>query len=88
MAGQISVFGPLYEVAGFAPHHFHVAEATVNRITRPELAIDETGLSSHWLDIHSLKEMILKGELQDAPSLAAFSIYLLRRSANSNNLVG
>lgn len=79
VAGNIKVFNKLYEAAGFATHSFQVIEADIIKLIEPIHEITEEGMTSQWVELNDLKSMILDGKLQDAPSLAALSIYLLNR---------
>lgn len=79
VAGDMKMLSTLYEAAGFATHNFQVVEAEVVKMLEPSHEVSEEGMTSHWIELDDLKNMVLGGVMQDAPSLAALSIYLLKR---------
>jgi hypothetical protein len=64
---------------GSTSHSFQVVEVEVVEILEPLHEASEAGMTSHWIELDELKDMIMNGVIQDSPSLAALSIFLLRR---------
>lgn len=80
---KIKELGHLYEAAGFAMHDFWVYVAEVDEAQRDKkLDESEAGLVEKWFNLKTFKKMILNGEIEDAPSLAAFTLYLLDSAEN------
>lgn len=83
IAGQVRLLNFLYEVPSFAPHGFHIVEASIIETVEAQPEIREADISSSWFDLETIGKMALRGDILDAPSLAALSIYLLRRKGLS-----
>ena len=71
--------GQIYPDSGILAGHVEVVSCTVPPQERQ--AIDGEVDALQWVSLASLKEMIAGGQLQDAISLAAFSIWNLRNNS-------
>ena len=71
--------GQIYPDSGILAGHVEVVSCTVPPQERQ--AIDGEVDALQWVSLASLKEMIASGQLQDAISLAAFSIWSLRNNS-------
>ena len=77
-ADDYEVVGRLHEAAAYADHSFAVVRARLRRQGAPRLDREEVGMEAELVSPARLRRMILDGELQDAPSLAA--MYLLEHA--------
>jgi hypothetical protein len=71
--------GKIYPDSGILAGHVEVVSCTVPPQERQ--AIDGEVDALQWVSLASLEEMIAGGQLQDAISLAAFSIWSLRNNS-------
>ena len=71
--------GQIYPDSGILAGHVEVVSCTVPPQERQ--GIDGEVDALQWVSLDALKEMIVGGQLQDAISLAAFSIWSLRNDS-------
>lgn len=75
---QMKKLGHMYEAAGFATHDFWIFKAEIDEYRgKNKLEESESGLSAEWYNVNLLKKIILDGEIEDCPTAAAFSLFLL-----------
>lgn len=73
-AASLSPLGRLYEASGYATQACHVYLANIDVVGEAAPEATEFGMSAHWFSIQAMRDVIRRGEFQDAPSLAAWAM--------------
>lgn len=74
VAGNLQQSGHLFEAYGYCNQGFHIFLATNLIQEKKELEISEQGLENKTVTIDEFETMIVKGEIKDAPSIAAYGL--------------
>lgn len=76
-AGKLSLVGFLHEAAGYSDQGFHIYLATELTEGTQQLDATEVGLTTLKYTEQEMKSAILDGSITDAPTVAAFGLWLL-----------
>lgn len=76
-AGKLSHIGFLHEAAGYSDQGFHIYLATELAEGTQQLDATEVGLTTLKYTEEEIKSAILDGSITDAPTVAAFGLWLL-----------
>ena len=77
-ATEMIYVGETYEAYGFAANKCHIFLATGLQVGKPSLDAEEQGLISRRFAIGEAIEMIFRGEIKDACTIAAFGLLRLK----------
>ncbi|MCX5066869.1 NUDIX hydrolase [Micromonospora lupini] len=77
-AEEMSHLGHLFEAYGFSTHGFDVYLATGLSEGAPDREISEQDMQHRAFTDEEIEQLIVSGQLVDAPSLAALTLYGLR----------
>ncbi|MDH0369879.1 NUDIX hydrolase [Brucella anthropi] len=77
-AEEMVYLGETYEAYGFAANKCHIFLATGLKMGKPNLDAEEQGLICRRFPIGEAVEMILRGDIKDASSIAAFGLLRLK----------
>lgn len=76
-AASMERLGHLYEAYGFSTQGFHVYLATELQQGIPTPTIEEQGIRVERVTIPDFEQLVLQGQIKDAPTLAAYSLLRL-----------
>lgn len=74
-AAQLERLGYLYEAYGYCDQGFHVILATELTAGNAELDESEAGLISRWFSEAEVWDLVERGLVKDAPTLAALALF-------------
>ncbi|WP_235824338.1 NUDIX domain-containing protein [Brucella anthropi] len=77
-AEEMVYLGETYEAYGFAANKCHIFLATGLKMGKPNLDAEEQGLICRRFPIGEAVEMILRGDIKDASTIAAFGLLRLK----------
>ncbi len=77
-AEEMVYFGETYEAYGFAANKCQIFLATGLKMGKPNLDAEEQGLICRRFPIGEAVEMILRGDIKDASTIAAFGLLRLK----------
>lgn len=77
-AAEMMYLGQAYEAYGFASHKCHIFLATGLQMGKPSLDIEEQGLICRRFPIGEAIEMIVRGDIKDVGTIAAFGLLKLK----------
>jgi 8-oxo-dGTP pyrophosphatase MutT (NUDIX family) len=79
-AGRIEHLGHLFEAYGYSTQGFHVFLATELEHGEQALTVEEADLRVVYLTTAEFREAVLRGQVKDAPTIAAFALLQLRNT--------
>lgn len=78
-AGSLTHLGYLYEAYGYSTQGFDVYVAEELEDGAPDRSVEEQDMRAAAFDIATFEQMILDGEIRDAPTVAAWGLLRLRQ---------
>ena len=78
-AATLQHLGHLYEAYGYSDQGFDVFLATHLTPGAPTHSVEEQDMASRRVTTSEFEEMVARGEIKDAPSVAAYGLWLLAR---------
>lgn len=78
MVGEIKKLGELNTSSGFMEQTLHIYQALFKERTHQKLDDTEGDLRVLQLSSEELKDLIRSGKIKNSPTLAAFSLFLIR----------
>ena len=76
-AASMEHLGHLYEAYGFSTQGFHVYLATELRHGPPAPSVEEQGMRVERVTVPDFEQLIRRGSIKDAPTLAAYTLLQL-----------
>lgn len=78
-AGKLEKIGFLYEAYGYCNQGFHIFLAQDLVQGQQHLQSTEQDLKTRFFTLTQFEEMIMSGEIKDAPTLSAFAVLKIKR---------
>lgn len=78
-AKKTTKIGYLYEAYGYCNQAFHIFLAENFEVGKQDLEESEQDMETSYFTILQLEEMILKGEIADAPTISAYGLLKAQR---------
>lgn len=78
VAGQMKKIGYLYEAYGYCNQGFHIFLAESFEKRSQKLEESEQGMETAFFTLTQFEQMIISGEITDAPTISAYALFKLK----------
>ena len=86
IATEMTALGFLYEANGYCTQGFHIllADSLTKGSGKVNLEDSESGMICQWFSLSDFESMLDRAEIRDAPTVAAFSLFLRRQTRDKS----